>query len=326
MTTQAPRIPRKYPGELGDAVACESQPHYAVSRSDGSPIYYDIAEPSVPDSAPPVATIAMCDGIGCDGYVWKYLRRELRPAYRLIHWHYRGHGRTPMPRDRQRVGIVDLAEDLACVLDDGKVDRAVLFGHSMGVQVALEAYRRYPQRIEALVLICGAPENPLHTFRGSARFEALLPAVRRAVHKAPWLFNPLSRRLLPTRLAYEVATLVEANGSLLEPGDFMPYLEGMSRVDLRLFLDMLDQACQHSAVDLLGHIQVPVLVIAGTNDSFTPPELSRQMHEAIPDAELLMIEPGSHTAPIERPEEVNRAVMGFLQRRLGHAPDDRAPP
>jgi pimeloyl-ACP methyl ester carboxylesterase len=64
---------------------------YAISRSDGSPIYYDVAEPSAPGSSPPVATIAMCDGIGCDGYVWKYLRRELGPAHRLIHWHYRGH-------------------------------------------------------------------------------------------------------------------------------------------------------------------------------------------------------------------------------------------
>lgn len=325
MITLAPRIPRKYPGEPKVAVAVESQPHYAVSRSDGSPIYYDIAEPSDPGSGPPAANIAMCDGIGCDGYVWKYLRRELRPAYRLIHWHYRGHGRTPIPRDRQRVGIGDLADDLACVLDDAGVEQAVLFGHSMGVQVALETYRRYPHRIEALVLICGAPENPLHTFRGSDSFETLLPSIRRAVHKVPWLFNPLTRRLLPTRLAYEVATLVEANGSLLEPGDFMPYLEGLSRIDLRLFLDMLAAACRHSAVDLLGHIRIPVLVIAGTNDSFTPPELSRQMYEAIPGAELLMIEPGTHTAPIERPEEVDRAVVEFLRRRLERVPAPHAP-
>lgn len=265
----------------------------------------------------------MCDGIGCDGYVWKYLRRDLRPTYHLVHWHYRGHGRTPMPRDRHRVGIADLASDLECVLDDASVERAVLLGHSMGVQVALEAYRRYPRRVEALVLICGAPENPLRTFRGTARFEALLPTLRRTVDRAPWLFNRISRAFLPTRLAYEIATLVEANGSLLDPGDFMPYLEGISRIDVRLFLDMLDEACRHSAVDLLANIDVPVLVIAGTNDSFTPPELSARMHEAIPEAEMLMIEQGSHTAPIERPEEVNLAVSDFLRRRLGRTANDR---
>lgn len=295
----------------------ELHPHYAVSRSDGSPIYYDVLEPAPPDGSSPVATIALCDGIGCDGYVWKYLRRALHRRYRLIHWHYRGHGRTPKPRDPRRVGIADLAEDLACVLDDAQVEGAAVFGHSMGVQVALETYRRHPQRVRALVLICGAPENPLHTFRGTARFERLLPTVRHAAHRAPWLFNHLARRLLPTRFAYEIATLIEANGSLLDPGDFMPYLEGMSRVDLRLFFDMLDQACDHSAVDMLGDIRVPVLVIAGTNDSFTPPGLSRQMQQSIPDAELLLIEPGSHTAPIERPDEVNRAVTDFLDRRLG---------
>ena len=321
MITRAPRTPRKFPGENRVLVTVKSHAHYAVSHTDGSPIYYDVAEPPA-GSVPPIATAVMCDGIGCDGYVWKYLRRDLLPTYRLVHWHYRGHGRTPMPRDRRRVGIAALASDLECVLDDAGIERAVLLGHSMGVQVALEAYRRYPRRIEALVLICGAPENPLRTFRGTARFEALLPAMRRTVRRAPWLFNRISRAFLPTRLAYEVATLVEANGALLDPGDFMPYLEGISRIDVGLFLDMLDEACRHSAVDLLAHIDVPVLVIAGTTDSFTPPEQSARMHEAIPEAEMLMIEQGSHTAPIERPEEVNLAVSDFLRRRLGRTMDD----
>jgi pimeloyl-ACP methyl ester carboxylesterase len=186
----------------------------------------------------------------------------------------------------------------------------------MGVQVALETYRRHRQRVRALVLVCGAPEHPLRTFRGTALLESVLPAMRAAVGRAPGLASALTRRLLPTKLAYSIATRLEVNGQLLERADFMPYLRGMSRLDPALFLAMLDQAGRHSAVDLLPDIQVPVLIIAGRHDGFTPAELSRSMQEAIPEAELLMVERGSHTAPLERPEFVNRAVLDFLDRRV----------
>lgn len=292
-----------------------AQPHYALSSIDGCPIYYDLVEPGV---ASPL-TVVMCDGLGCDGYVWKHLRRALSSSYRLVHWHYPGHGRSPMPRDSRRATIPGLAQDLLAVLDDAGVDRVVACGHSMGVQVVLETYRAAPARFAGLLLACGAPGNPLRTFRGTDRFEALLPAVQRMAQRTPWIFNRLSRRILPTRLAYEIATLIEPNEALIEPRDFMPYLEGMSRIDVRLFLDLLAAACEHSATDLLGSIEVPTLLIGGEQDSFTPPELSTAMHEAIPGAELLMIEGGSHTALIERPEQVNQVVLDFLGRRVDPA-------
>jgi pimeloyl-ACP methyl ester carboxylesterase len=301
-------------------VSHAAQPHYAISSIDGCPIYYDVAEPGTA-SAP---TVVMCDGIGCDGYVWKHLRQALSSSCRLIHWHYPGHGRSPMPRDRQRATIPGLARDLLAVLDDAGVERVVACGHSMGVQVVLETCRAAPSRLEALLLACGAPGNPLRTFRGTDRFEQLLPTVQRMAQRTPWIFNRLSRRILPTRLAYEIATLIEPNEALIEPRDFMPYLESMSRIDVRLFLDMLAAACQHSATDLLGSIEVPTLVIGGEQDSFTPPELSKSMHEAIPGAELFMIEGGSHTGLIERPEQVNAAVIDFLRRRLDSAKSSTA--
>ena len=299
----------------------EAQPHYALSAIDGCPIFYEIAEPVTGSDV----TVVMCDGIGCDGYAWKHMRRALAASCRLIHWHYPGHGRSPMPRDPLRTTIAGLAQDFLAVLDDAGVAHAIACGHSMGVQVVLEAYRAAPRRIDALILACGAPENPLRTFRGTGRFEALLPAVQRMAQRTPWIFNRLSRKLLPTRLAYEVATLIELNEALIEPRDFMPYLESMARIDVRLFLDLLTSACQHSAVDILNKIDVPTLIIAGDQDSFTPPALSTRMHAAIPDAELLMIEGGSHTALIERPEQVNDAVLAFLRRRLVRSPSSVVP-
>jgi len=283
---------------------------YAVAPSDGSPLFYESwgergqATPAL-----------FCDGIGCDGYVWRYLRSDLGSRFGL-HPHYRGHGRTAPPRDPARVTIEDLADDVACVLDDALVERAVLIGHSMGVQVALETYRRHRDRVAGLVLICGAPSHPLRTFKGSATLEELLPTLQKWIGRMPGVLNRLTRAVLPTRLAYEVASRLEIRRELVEPADFMPYLEGMARIDVRLFVTMLSSAGQHSADDLLPSVQAPTLVIAGGRDGFTPPERSRAMAEAIPGAELLEIPNGSHTAPIERPHLVDWTIRDFLARRV----------
>jgi pimeloyl-ACP methyl ester carboxylesterase len=260
-----------------------------------------------------VLPLVLCDGIGCDGYVWRYLRDDLadRPG---LHFHYRGHGRTPAPRDPARVAVEDLADDLAAVLDDALVERAIVVGHSMGVQVALEGYRRHPARVAGLVLLCGAPSHPLRTFRGAAQLEELMPTIQRWVQRVPGVVNRLTKWMLPTRLSYEVAARLEIRRELVEPADFMPYLEGLARIDTRLFVAMLAAAGHHSAEAMLPTVTVPTLVVAGGRDGFTPPERSREMAQAIPGAELLELPHASHTAPIEQPHVVDAAIRRFAAR------------
>jgi pimeloyl-ACP methyl ester carboxylesterase len=283
---------------------------YAVSPSDGSPLFYESW-----GERGQTTPVLLCDGIGCDGYVWRHLRHDLGKRY-CVHPHYRGHGRTAPPRDPARVTIEDLADDAACVMDDALVDRAVMIGHSMGVQVALETYRRHVDRVAGLVLVCGAPSYPLRTFRGSAALEDWLPTIQKLIHKVPGVINRVTRAVLPTRLAYEIASRLEIRRELIEPADFMPYLEGMARIDARLFVAMLAAAGRHSAEDLLPGVRVPTLVVAGGRDGFTPPERSRAIAAEIPDAELLEIPDASHTAPIEHPQLVNATVRDFLARRI----------
>jgi pimeloyl-ACP methyl ester carboxylesterase len=303
---------------------------YAVAPSDGSALFYESwlgAEDGVSREERRHATpVLLCDGIGCDGYVWRHLRDDLGERL-CVHSHYRGHGRTPPPRDPARVTIEDLADDLACILDDAGIDRTVVIGHSMGVQVALETYRRHTARVAGLVLVCGAASHPLRTFRGSAALEEWLPTIQKWIHRVPGVINRVTRAVLPTRLAYEVASRLEIRRELIEPSDFMPYLEGMARIDARLFVAMLSAAGQHSADDLLSSVAVPTLVVAGSRDGFTPPERSRAIAVAIPHAEILEIPNASHTAPIEHPHLVNFTIRDFLARRIDGATDHlgRAP-
>src|SRR5262245_13521115 len=180
---------------------------YAVAR-DGSPIYYRVLGEAggVP--------FVLSDGIGCDGFIWKYLLQQTAESP-IVHWHYPGHGKSPPPNDRRRVSMPDLADDLACVLDAAGVDRAVVAGHSMGVQVSLEAYRRHRARVAGLVLICGSYGHPLRTFHGRRTLETLLPWISRVINRAPNLVGAVWRTLVPTRIAYAVATRIELNMQLI---------------------------------------------------------------------------------------------------------------
>jgi pimeloyl-ACP methyl ester carboxylesterase len=261
--------------------------------------------------------IILSDGIGCIGYVWKYLEEQLRAGgWRTIRWHYRGHGRTPKPLKARRVAIADLADDLAAVLDTLEVSKAVLAGHSLGVQVCLESFRRHRDRVSALALLCGSYGNPLSTFHGRRTLEAALPLIRLVAGTAPRATRVVWRGFIPTDLAFHVAKLVEVDPEHVRKEDFFPYLEGISQVDPLLFLEMLSQAGRHSAESLLPKIDVPCLVIAGEKDGFTPVALSHSMAERIHGSELLVVQGGSHTAPIEQPELVCRTMLDFLSRRV----------
>src|SRR5262249_26575758 len=139
----------------------------------------------------------LCDGIACDGFIWKYLWQDLAKAAPLTHWHYRGHGRSAPPADPDRIDIAAHADDLWAVRRHEGNPPCVLVGHSMGCQVALEGYRRHPQNVRGLVLLCGSFGKITSTFHGVPILELVLPKLINAAIKAPHLARALWSRIPP---------------------------------------------------------------------------------------------------------------------------------
>ncbi len=273
--------------------------------ADGTRIYWT----AVGSGAP---ALVCCDGIGCDGFAWKYVVRDFAPRHRVIRWHYRGHGRSGIPEDSRRVGFDDISSDLQAVLDASGTSQAVLLGHSMGVQVALEHHRRRPEQVLALVLMCGSHELPLDTFHDSKALKILLPSMIAAGEKYPQAMDLIWRLTAGGELAYQIATHMEVNGKLVNREDFAPYFRHLSSMDPRLFLGMLRHASEHTAFDHLPRVDVPTLIVAGTDDTFTPYWLSEEMEARIPGSELLTVPGGTHVAPIEHPELITLRLEKFL--------------
>src|ERR1041384_5720924 len=61
--------------------------------------------------------LLLLDGIGCDGWAWNYIQPQLSQRYRVVHTHYRGHGRSGAPPTREACGVELLAQDVVNVID-----------------------------------------------------------------------------------------------------------------------------------------------------------------------------------------------------------------
>ncbi len=281
---------------------------------DGTRIYVRLREGDDAGASP--VTAILTDGIACDGFIWKYLWDDLARWMRVAHWNYRGHGRSGSPEDPAAIEMLDHAHDLDDVrraVGDGDV---VLFGHSMGCQALLEAYRLRPARVRGLVLICGASGRITHSFKGTNVLAQMLPRFIARVDAHPEIARAIWSRV-PPEVALRVALLAGEVDAAIVPEDLLPYMTHMVDIDLPMFLRMLRSAGDHSAADMLPLISVPTLVIGGDRDSFTPPRFAEEMAAAIPDSELLMVAGGTHVVPLERKELVAERVERFLRERVG---------
>lgn len=281
--------------------------------ADGTRLYFHTLRGSSDRVAQPGGlTAILCDGLACDGFIWKYLGDELSELLNVAHFHYRGHGRSGPPVDPEQIGVKALADDLDAVRRELGDPPVVLIGHSIGTQVALEAYRRRPEGIAALVLLCGSFGRVTYTFKGSEMLASVLPNLIEFATRHPKVTRAIWSSV-PPRVAIAVARLTgDVNLGAVRLEDVEPYFQHVTIVDFELFLRMLRAAGEHSAEDILPHVRVPVLVVAGARDSFTPAAVSEAMAEAIPGAELEVIASGTHLAPLEHHAEIAQRIGAFL--------------
>lgn len=286
------------------------------TTSDGAQLWFQVR------GEPGETPVVLLDGLGCDGFIWRYLWEPLAQRRRVLHWNYRGHGRSTVPPDDSRVGVEYVCDDLNALMDHVGVDQAVLIGHSMGVQMALEFHRRHRHRVKALILICGSYGTPLDTWHDHTLMRVAFPYLKRLVERSPDLARAVVSRLLRTQLSVELAIRAELNVLLIKPNDFAPYIEHLANMHPLYFARTLDSLKDHSAWDHLPFVDVPTTVIGGEGDKFTPVWLSERMAQHIPFCEYVFVPGGTHTAPLERPDVVNASIDRFLALQV---PSNEAP-
>ncbi|MEC9465757.1 MAG: alpha/beta hydrolase [Myxococcota bacterium] len=280
-----------------------------IRSFDGTKLYTDVS------GSGPIPMV-LCDGLGCDGFIWQHLKPVFEEKCTFYHFHYRGHGLSEAPALQHATSVRDLRSDLEAVFDHYQLDKALILGHSMGVQVGLDFAIHHPERTAGIVPMCGSYGHPLDTFHNTDLMNKVLPYLRRLVTISPKRAQQFWTKGLTTELAYQFAMHLEVNGKILRREEFGPYFQHLAAMDVRVFLGLVEHLADHSTERHLPTLDVPALVVAGQHDTFTPAWLSERMVDLLPDAELLMIPGGTHVAPIEIPELFHLRLKKFLRKRI----------
>ena len=193
-----------------------------------------------------------------------------------------GYGRSEKPR--RPLSIPGLADAAVAVLDTLGIERAVLVGNSMGCPISLEVANRYPDRVEALVLVSPA---------GGAANQPLGRAVGQLARDA-------------TRENRRMATVAVPD-----------YLRFGPVNTLRLFQEMT----RFPALDRLIGIHVPALAVLGDRDPLLPgPERIRAVARLMPpNVTVVKIEGAAHALNFSHPGELAHVIRSW---RDGVAIDD----
>ncbi len=276
---------------------------------DGTQIYFRSEGEGLP--------LVVCNGVLCSSGYWVYFRRFFRNRCKVVTWDYRGHGDSEVPAHLSRISINDFCRDLKAVLDRLGIEKAVLLGHSMGVQVILEFYRMHPERVAALVPVCGTSANAFRTFYGISWIEKVVPPVLRMGERHADAVARVMKPLLRTWLPDPLARLSGSVHWYLCPREIMEdYFRHMASLDFRVAARAMLSMEGHGAEDVLETIRVPTLLIAGEDDRFTPLSVMEKMWRSIPGAEFLVIPRGTHTALAENPLLMNLRLEVFLRDHL----------
>jgi len=227
---------------------------------------------------------------------WDAQAAFLSTHARVIRPDLRGLGRSSAPPGPYL--IERLAADVAAVLDELRVERAIVVGNSLGVFVTFAFYRMFAERCSGLGIICG--RSGADSAEAAASRNALAGRIEREG------VAPLCETYLPGFTATEVfqrkPELAEQLRETIErtkPQGAAAVLRGM--------------AMRVSADDLLEEVGVPVQAVAGALDPFVSVGAVRDTADLIPRAHFEVLDCG-HLPQYELPDALNVALEALLVR------------
>ncbi len=307
-----------------------------VSAPDGTRVAYHTHVGAAAEIVPKHAlasrpAVLLTNGIGSTENFWRYLVADLEQDHRVVHWDYRGHGRSERSVNGDyalsvQVDDLERVTEHTMVRDDARPPHHVAF--SMGVRVVLELYRRRPDLVAAMTFIAGSPASPdpsawwlpvpggQETLARAAR--GLSPLVPRVA--------PLVHGLLASRLAYPFGRVSGLLRARAPRGDILEFLQGLRQMDPQAFWAMMRGLVEAPpSWDVLPSIQVPTQIIAARNDLLVPLREMLRMRERLPGAQWLLVDDAGHAGLLEAGTEIAEAVRAFRRSRgVGPAYPDRS--
>ncbi len=239
--------------------------------------------------------VVLLHGFPLSSEMWAPIRTAVEQASRLITPDLRGFGLSETPAGDYTMEA--LAGDVLRLADRLGLGRFVLGGHSMGGYVALRLAEGHRERLAGLILMDSRASADSAEARG--RRDAAIERIRRGETAAflDEFVGNLVGRSTRERAPRQLAEMRAIAGGIPD------------HVLAGCLAGMRDR---RDSTDVLARLDLPALVIAGQEDTITPPEVGQAMTAALPRARLAVIPLAGHTPSVERPIPTAEAIIGFL--------------
>lgn len=230
--------------------------------------------------------------------MWQFQYDGLTTQMRLVTPDLPGFGQSATSAEAPDLGV--MADGVLRLLDRLELDDVVLGGLSMGGYVAMEILRRRPDRVRALVLA---------DTRATVDAEAAAANRRR-------MADVLEDRRNSRVLVHDVLPTVVGDTTRQEHPETVTWLrEIVEETDpLGAAWAQRAMAARRDSFETLRAVRVPTLVVVGDEDALTPPSDAEAMADAVPGAELAVLERAGHLSAVEAPDHFNDVVCEFVLR------------
>jgi pimeloyl-ACP methyl ester carboxylesterase len=260
-----------------------------VRTRDGVSIYYEVDGSGEP--------LVLIEGLGYANWMW-VKQRPLSKYVKLIIYDNRGVGYSSKP-DRPYT-MDNFADDLEDLLNYLSIDKAFLWGVSMGGMIAMYFTYKNPDRVRGLIL--GETNFGIKSVPPSKEaLEILMQPPKSGLDK---------REMLIERM--RVAFSREYFNKHRDEIEYLVNLRIRFEEDPKAYNNQLAAVLSFDFKDKLPSIRVPTLIVTGDEDYVVNPQNSYIMNQSIPNSKLIILRGAGHLAIIERAEDYNKVVLNFI--------------
>jgi 3-oxoadipate enol-lactonase len=256
-----------------------------VYQSKNGNIFYKDSRPDDPFA------VIFCHGVGMDHRTFQHQSDALQGKYRTLLWDLPGHGQSTLTDYNTRYShIASLC--LQGLIQERKIEKAVLVGQSLGSLVIQRLQLQHPQKVAGMVHIGGMQ---LAEHIGSW-LRTLAPAI-------VGMYN-----LIPEKTFYTAFGRHRA-----EKPEIQNYLaESISRTGKKLVLQITKDMIFDLTENPGSAEDIPSLLIYGETDLSMVRESTRKWHRSMPNSLCFEIPMANHIANQDNPEEFNKRLFDFL--------------
>jgi 3-oxoadipate enol-lactonase len=259
-----------------------------TETSSGTTIYYEEHGEGEP--------LLCVMGLSADTLAWALQVPAFSERHRTVIFDNRDVGRSSMADGPYEVA--DMARDALDLADALGLETFHLLGVSMGGAIAQEMALAAPERIRTLTLTVTFARSGAWGQVLSKAWGARVLDSPRERHVDELLLLNLSEEMFENPEAVEFARSL----MLQNPNPQAP----------EAFARQLDASSRHDTLDRLPSLSMPTHVIGGERDILVPVWKSKEIAGLIPGAKLTVIERAPHGLTMERAQEFNELVLGFI--------------